>query len=339
MVELRDSDQRHRRILESAVDYAIISMDLSGRVTRWNEGAYRILGWTEDEMLGRRYDAFFTPEDMDAHIPEIEMSKALTQGLGDDERWHLRKDGSRFWASGRMAPLTDEAGAPIGFLRMIRDRTDMRLAQEAVTATEQAAETHRRLLTDELEHRVKNTLSLVQAIVTQTLRTATTPADARTAIDLRLVSLGRAHSLLTQSRWSAVPIGEIIKAATLVHGATTDRIRASGPDMMIKSRPALGLSMALHELCTNAAKYGALSVEGGHVEIVWSIEGPDDAQVFQLVWQEVGGPTVAPPTRKGFGSRLIKASLAGDMEGVGAVEYLPHGVRWSARSALDHVRD
>ncbi|CAN5347488.1 hypothetical protein BH11PSE2_BH11PSE2_10530 [soil metagenome] len=132
----REAEQRHRLILESAVDYAIISMDLTGVVTSWNEGAHRIFGWAEDEMCGRRCDAFFTPEDRAAGVPDREMGAALTAGRGSDERWHLRKDGSRFWANGEMMPLTDDADRPVGFLKILRDRTQHILAEQAARASE-----------------------------------------------------------------------------------------------------------------------------------------------------------------------------------------------------------
>ena len=124
----RESEQRNRLILESAIDYAIITMDLAGRVTSWNEGARLILGWDSEEMLGKSCAAIFTPEDVAAKAPDVEMGQALTRGRGSDERWHLRKDGSRFFASGEMMTLREANDRPIGFLKMLRDRTAHRLA-------------------------------------------------------------------------------------------------------------------------------------------------------------------------------------------------------------------
>jgi PAS domain S-box-containing protein len=124
----RTQEAHNRLILDSAVDYAIITIDLHGRVTSWNEGARRILGWTAAEMYGRRCDDFFTAEDRAAGVPEREMGSALTQGRGSDERWHLRKDGSRFFASGEMMPLKDAHQKPVGFLKILRDQTKRHLA-------------------------------------------------------------------------------------------------------------------------------------------------------------------------------------------------------------------
>jgi PAS domain S-box-containing protein len=126
--ERRESDRRNKAILQSAIDYGIIAMDLNGRVTSWNTGAEQILGWTEAEMLGRHANVFFTREDERDQIAEKEMGAALLHGRGTDERWHLRKDGTRFWANGEMMPLKDEEGRPEGFIKILRDRTEQRNA-------------------------------------------------------------------------------------------------------------------------------------------------------------------------------------------------------------------
>ncbi len=137
----RTDRQRHHLILESAVDYAIVSMDLQGIVTSWNKGAELILGWTEREMCGRPCDTFFTPEDCAAGVPAREMQAALATGRGTDERWHLRRDGSRFWANGEMMPLLGDDGAAQGFLKIFRDRTAQ---HEAGTALKEAVSRLRR---------------------------------------------------------------------------------------------------------------------------------------------------------------------------------------------------
>jgi len=126
--ERREGDRRNRAILESAIDYGIIAMDLNGRVTSWNAGAERILGWTEAEMLGRHANVFFTEQDERDQVAEKEMGAALLHGCGKDERWHLRKDGTTFWANGEMMPLKDGDGRPEGFIKILRDRTDQRNA-------------------------------------------------------------------------------------------------------------------------------------------------------------------------------------------------------------------
>ena len=128
------SETLRRQVLDSASDFAIVSMDLAGRVSGWNAGAANILGWTEAEMLGRPADAIFVPEDRTAGVPEAEMERAARDGRAADERWHRRKDGSRFWASGEMMPLRDERGAHTGYLKLLRDRTEQHFAGQALHA-------------------------------------------------------------------------------------------------------------------------------------------------------------------------------------------------------------
>ena len=154
---IRESEVRNRQIFDSATDYAIIATDLDGRVSRWNEGAYRILGWTEEEMLGQSAERIFTPEDRAADRPAVEMRCALEEGRGNDERWHDRKGGERFFAAGEMTPLRDASGEAVGFVKVLRDRTDQRLADERLATSR--AELDRALaelrdLNDNLEEQV-----------------------------------------------------------------------------------------------------------------------------------------------------------------------------------------
>jgi PAS domain S-box-containing protein len=430
-------------------------MDLTGRVTSWNVGAQSIMGWSEEEMCGSLCDAFFTPEDRATDVPAKEMGLALTSGKGTDERWHLRKDGTRFWASGEMMPLTDDRNEPIGFLKILRDRTTQhriqadledseartRLALEAgelgawqstpelqemtwdartrellghhpdepldyeksflervhpddrahvvdinakalgpggdgaidmqyrtISAVdgkerwihakgalvpgrgdvpekfvgtvrdisaEKEAERHRQLLTGELEHRIKNTLAVVQSIVSQSLRNVATPEEARDAIGERLRTLSHAHDVLTRSSWQAAPLTTIIDGATRLLGTQSHRLLVKGPELQLSAKAALAFSMSLHELATNAVKYGALSNDVGHIELTWSVD-PDDAAIMVFRWQEYGGPPVNPPQRTGFGTRLM-SGLSRDMGGVSAFDYTPAGAVWTLRASLQKI--
>ena len=207
-------------------------------------------------------------------------------------------------------------------------------------SAEKAAEEHRRLLNHELQHRVKNTLGVVQGIVSQSLRTVSTPAEASAAIASRLVTLAHAHDVLTQTSWTAAPIQSVVEGAVSAHLPDASRVRAVGPPVELKARSALALSMALHELFTNAVKYGALSNEAGSVMLSWSIgAGEGGEQAFDILWQERGGPTVLPPTRKGFGTRLTGSGLAGDLGGKGIIDYAPDGVRWTLSTTMAAISE
>ncbi len=195
------------------------------------------------------------------------------------------------------------------------------------------------MLTGELQHRMKNTLAVVQSIVSQSLRGATTPQAASEAIRERLMTLGHAHDLLTQASWTAAPIAAVVAGATR-HSAHTGRVRIGGPDIALAPRAALAMSLCLHELSTNATKYGALSVPAGHVDLNWSLE-PDETgrdAVLAMSWREIGGPPVQRPERKGFGTRLMD-NLAYDLGGATALDYAPDGVVWTLRSELARVTE
>ncbi|MGA1805330.1 sensor histidine kinase [Rhizobium sp. HT1-10] len=286
-------------IVESAIDYAIISMDLDGLVTSWSEGARQILGWTAEEMIGVPATVFFTQEDRTQGVPQQEMISALTKGRGSDERWHLRKDGTMFWASGEIMALRTDDNTVIGLIKILRDKTEER---------EQA--NRQRLIMHELGHRMKNTLSVVQSIATQSLRGASSLEDASEKLHSRISAYAKAHDILLQKDWISATLGNIVEAAAVSIGMEgSDRIRWTGPDVQLGPQAALSFSMVLHELLTNACKYGALANADGYIDIRWAVENREGLQVLVASWREIGGRYVGEPTRKGFGSRLILSSL------------------------------
>ncbi|AMB47587.1 regulator [Methylobacterium sp. AMS5] len=303
------SEARYRLAVESARDYAIFTLDLSGRITGWNSGAENLLGWDEGEAIGQPVNVIFTPEDNEDAIAEEEMRLAVTEGRADDDRWHLRKDGGRFWANGLMMPMRDDAGGLTGFLKILRDLTEAQLASE-----------HQQILIHKLNHRVKNTLATVQAFTTQTLRSAVSLQEARDTITARLIALAKAHDVLTAEKWESADLGRLVQDALSLHNALAQRCRWDGEPVRVVPRCALALSMMLHELTTNATKYGALSNETGTVTISWAAfddvgASPEAMQRLKLRWQEAGGPPVLPPTRRGFGSRMIERGVANELGG------------------------
>jgi PAS domain S-box-containing protein len=310
-------------LLESATDYAIIGLDLDGLVMIWNKGACLLFGWTEDEMLGQPAALFFTPEDRQAGIPHGEMQGAIQNGRASDERWHLRKDNSRFFASGEMMPLKDEDGTVKGFVKIVRDQTARRLAEERQV-----------LMTQELAHRVKNTLAIVQAISSQTLRDEVPFAVAKESFNARLMALSRAHDVLMHGSWTTASLRELVAGAALLHGnGDAHRFHFAGPDVHVGPRAALSFALVLHEMCTNAAKYGALSVPQGRVSVLWEIIEDGVPQLW-FRWEESGGPPVPVLGKRGFGSRLIEQSFSQHSGGAVKVEYPPAGARLSVKFPL-----
>jgi two-component sensor histidine kinase len=200
-------------------------------------------------------------------------------------------------------------------------------------------EEHQQLLINELNHRVKNTLATVQSIASQTLRNARSMEEAGSAMEARLLALSRAHDVLTRENWESASLEEIIKEALAPYRhEREDRLRVAGPDVRFSPRMALAIAMALQELATNAIKYGALSNSSGKVRIEWAISPrtePDDSETrLRLTWTESGGPVVAPPSRWGFGARLIERSLAQDLNGEVRIEFAPEGITCTVDAPL-----
>ncbi|MGH7086909.1 MAG: HWE histidine kinase domain-containing protein, partial [Acetobacteraceae bacterium] len=199
------------------------------------------------------------------------------------------------------------------------------LAIEDITERRDAAK-HRELLIAELNHRVKNVLANVQAIAAQTLRNERSIDDARTAFGARLIALGRAHDLLTRENWSGADLGEIVSATLEPHAGGRSRFRIAGPRVRLVPNATLSIAMALEELATNAAKYGALSTPDGKVDIVWQIDGQGQGRRLTFGWTESGGPPVLAPKHEGFGSRLLQRALAMELGGKVSVSYEPAGI-------------
>ncbi|WP_419816522.1 sensor histidine kinase [Glacieibacterium sp.] len=229
----------------------------------------------------------------------------------------------------------DQSAALQALARQVMNQLELRKA----LAKERADERHRQLLVDELRHRIRNTLSVVQAIVSQSLRNTPDIMEARRSIDARLSAMANAHDLLTRTNWSAASIRQIVEVSFQPVAGLPGRITVDGPEIDMAPRAALALAMALHELSTNAAKYGALRQHDGTVSVRWQL-GPTlegEATPVELVWRERGGPAVAEPTRRGFGSQLITRILPATMGGTAKVDYLPDGLRWTLQTTLDAV--
>jgi two-component sensor histidine kinase len=187
------------------------------------------------------------------------------------------------------------------------------------------AERGRELLVAELNHRVKNTLAIVQAIAHQTFRSAISPAEARKSFEGRLTTLSAAHNLLTQTNWERVSLKELANLTLGGNGTNANRISLTGPNILLPPKDAVSIAMALHELCTNAVKYGALSNDEGRITVTWS-QPNRNGDHLELRWEESGGPPVVPPTHRGFGSLLLERTLAQDLEGEVKIEFRPEGL-------------
>lgn len=211
--------------------------------------------------------------------------------------------------------------------QLIRDQQAVIQRLRETESALREGDQHLRLMVNELNHRVKNTLAAVQSIVAQTLRNHDN-RPASDAIASRLVALARAHDMLTDEHWAGADLHAILRATAapyLAHDAS--RVEISGPQLKTPPRLALSLALVFHELATNAVKYGALSTRDGRVSIRWSLTSDEDRTRLELMWRETGGPPVAEPTRRGFGTRLIERSFAGDAGGCAELTFDPHGLQ------------
>ncbi len=210
-------------------------------------------------------------------------------------------------------PLHDAAGKLIGGVNMLVDITDCK-----------QAELRQQFLINELNHRLKNTLTTVQAIAAQTFRGAANDPALLEAFEALLIALSNAHTILTESYSGGADIRDVVVRAVAPH-AGSERIKVHGPSIRLSPKAALAIAMGMHELATNAVKYGALSNGPGQVAITWSIEEPAPGNL-NLLWTESGGPPVERPAHKGVGSRLIERNLAHDLDGLARIDYRPDGL-------------
>jgi two-component sensor histidine kinase len=241
-------------------------------------------------------------------------------GRYDVEYRVKQPDGSWRWLSAWGLVEFEGQGAdrqPVAIAGASRDLTERKRAADL-----------ERLIANELNHRIKNTLATVQAVVVQSFRGAVDLEAAHKAVDARILSLARAHDLLIDRNWSGADLHQLVVGVTAPFAS--DQISIEGPSLDVSPKQALALSLAMNELATNAAKYGALSRPSGRVELRWEVQ---DAQL-NLSWRETGGPPVVPPARRGFGSRMLEQILGSDLDGQTRLEFAPDGVRCSITAAL-----
>lgn len=213
-------------------------------------------------------------------------------------------------------------------------------ASERTAARLRARCEHQSAMMGELSHRLKNSLTLVQAMVSQTLREPTTLGAGRSALLARVVALGQAHRVLIEERWLGTSVRRTVETALATHGGldAADRFEVAGPPVRLGSRQTIALSMALHELATNATKYGALSCEAGRVRIAWQVARGGAGRTLHLCWSEQGGPPVTPPARRGFGSRLIERTITDTFGGDVALRFAPEGVTCTMTALIQSAR-
>jgi len=430
-------------IIDSSTDFAVFATDENGVVLTWNVGAERLFGYADQEILSKSADIVFTPEDRAVGAPERERAEARAQGRASDERWHQRKDGSCFWASGTLMPFKD--GRP-GFVKIARDRTAEHAAGEQLKENEERfrllatsipqlvfrtqpdgnrtwgspqwidftglslaesigfgwldaihpadleatqrgwveakkngeyyvehrvrrkadgeyrwhqtrakplegsdpatrdwvgtmtdihhlrdLQARQQLLMAELQHRTRNLLAVVQSVANQTARSSTSIESFAAEFVSRLRALSRVQSLIARVDAQMIDLHDLVTAELTAHGkdaVESGKIIMSGPSVELPTAAAQALGLALHELATNAVKYGALAHPDGKVHIAWSFTTEGAEPQVSLEWRESGVEMPATkPERKGYGSELIERALPYQLDAKTKLEFASDGVR------------
>ncbi|UZK67803.1 HWE histidine kinase domain-containing protein [Sphingomonas sp. M1-B02] len=275
-----------------------------------NDAFLTLTGYRRDQALGKSFHSLLA---LESRTKTRSLVEAAFRGEcdSDPEIHYRRENGSEFWASMFVSPVCDGQGHPIQNFVSLIDLT-----------------THRRMI-DELNHRVKNTLSTVQSIISQAVRDLPEADAVRASIESRVLALSRSHDLLTSQNWEGAGLHELIRGALHPFEAVAghaERFLIRGENLHLQPKMALALTIALHELATNAIKYGAFSNNAGRVEISWVLVLDANGDRLVLCWQEQGGPPVIAPTHKGFGSWVLERGLAHELGGTVALEFLEQGL-------------
>jgi two-component system CheB/CheR fusion protein len=300
----------------SSSDDAIVSKTLDGIITSWNAAATRILGYQPEEIIGRHITTII-PDDMRSEEELIISRVRKGERVNHFDTVRKRKDGSLVHLSITVSPILDSSGRIVGASKVARDISERKRYEEL-----------QRLLFDELNHRVKNTLATVQALAIQTLRGERTLKQALEIFQGRLMALSSTHDSLSRNSWQSASLEDVVEATLRPYAS---RVNTSGPSVALPPRQAVAWGMLIHELATNAAKYGALSDPRGRVQVSWRSL---PQQRVEFDWNETGGPPAVPPQRQGFGTAFVERSVKNELGGQSRFDYRPEGLRVQIEAGL-----
>jgi PAS domain S-box-containing protein len=308
---LRESEQRLRSvasIVESSDD-AIVAKNLDGVIISWNRGAERVFGYSAEEAIGQPI-TILIPQDRQDEERSILTRIRRGERIDHFETVRQRKNGSLIVVSLTVSPVKDAEGGIIGASKIARDITEQKRSQEQIAT-----------LAREAEHRSKNLLANVQATVK--LSQADTPAGLKQAIEGRIQALANVNSIFVETRWIGAELSKIARQELAPYFQADKRhVRIEGPQILLAPNIAQTIAVILHELATNAGKYGALSVPDGRIELEWSHEA--DGRLL-LRWSEMDGPPVQTPKRQGFGGRIIELMIR-QLDGEVRFDWRPEGL-------------
>ena len=299
---LRRSEARLRATQDNAA-VGIAEVDRDGRFVSVNEARCKLTGHTRDELIGQHFGHVTDPAviDQDLDLFRRQVAGALDTYTTDSK--FRRKDGSRGWVRVTSTAVRDAAGAFLYAVRVVEDITERRQADR-----------RQKLLIDELNHRVKNTLATVQSLAWQAARPGVPPQVAQARFQERLLALSRTHNLLNETHWEGASLRIILETELRPYATAAARIQLNGPELRLPPRQAVVLGMAFHELATNAVKHGALSASG-RVQVDWRVENHGAGAVLAIDWCELGGPVPQRAPSPGFGSRLLRQTITHELAG------------------------
>ena len=309
------TDQRLAAIVDSSQD-AVVSKDLNGLITTWNRGAERLFGYAASEVIGKSVTTIIPS---DRHHEEVRILHRIRCGerVEPYETVRKRSDGSLVDVSVSVSPLRNAAGEVIGASKIARDITARKRAEE-----------QQRALHAELDHRVKNVLATVSAIVAHTKDASSSMDDFVAAVDRRIRSMASTHQLLSSSRWQGVSLRDLLRRELAPYTSNSNTC-IEGPEVILRPEAAQTIASVLHELTTNAAKYGALSRREGRVSVRWyraaNGQGPGP---LTIEWLESGGPRVHVPSNSGYGRTVITELVPYELGGTARLLFSPEGVRY-----------
>lgn len=319
--KLSDTKRQLDAVLNNTT-MAVFLMDDRQHCVFANAAAERLTGYSFDQLSERPLHDVIHCKKADGSpypIDECPIDRAFPEcAQVQGEELFVSPEGDLYPVAFTASPVTDDDGKTTGTVVEVRDITEDKAQEEQ----KRRADERQLLLINELNHRVKNTLAIVQGLAQQSFKTDAPVEEARQAFDARLAALAAAHNLLTRQNWETALLSETISySVKATAGALAVRVLAAGPEVVLSPQTTVSVAMAVHELSTNAIKYGALSNASGRVHIKWSVDSDGETPWLHFEWREMMGPAVKEPTRRGFGSRMIEHGLAAELKGTAFLDF------------------
>jgi PAS domain S-box-containing protein len=312
--------ERLRRTFDCA-PVGVAYVEPSGVLLDVNPTFCSMLGYTREELRGRTFQQITHPDDVRTNVDLLEQLRAgQIEGYRMQKRY-LRADGDNLWADLTVSVLKDEAGRPLSFISIITDIGEQKRLEDRL-----------QFVLSELGHRSKNFLTVIRALAHRIAATAATAKDMLAALDDRLTGMAASQDLLVNADQGAAMADLVRRQVAAFVPLHEERVEIAGPSVELGPIATHTLGMALHELATNACKYGAMSAPEGRIRIEWTLDAAQGA--FRLTWIERGGPTVARPTHRGFGHQVIERAAPASLDGEAVLSFLPEGVEWALRAPI-----